>query len=218
MVPVPTMFDRGHSMEPERKILPAGILNPAKFSRDRQVDLCAECHNGIQREALAPTFSYVPGRPLSEYFKQLPSPDVKHPDVHGNQVGLLQRSKCYRSSTQMSCTTCHDVHSRRQSAEFYSQKCLTCHQWQSCGLSETLGHKIVNQCVHCHMPRRDQRNRLPDGWSGCARDDAKPLDQGLSEHAPARTRRNPTESLMRRPHSPSNKGQGIRSPIETIIS
>jgi hypothetical protein len=134
---------------------PPSILNPAKFSRDRQVDLCAECHNGIQREALAPTFSYVPGRPLSEYFKQLPSPDVEHPDVHGNQVGLLQRSKCYRSSTQMSCTTCHNVHSRRQSAEFYSQKCLTCHQWQSCGLSKTLGQKIVNQCVHCHMPTEE---------------------------------------------------------------
>jgi hypothetical protein len=132
-----------------------GILNPAKFSRDRQVDLCAECHNGIQREALAPTFSYVPGRPLSEYFKQLPSPDVEHPDVHGNQVGLLQRSKCYRSSAQMSCSTCHDVHSARQSVEFYSQKCLTCHQWQNCGMSKTLGHMIVDQCVHCHMPTEE---------------------------------------------------------------
>ena len=132
-----------------------GILNPAKFSRDRQVDLCAECHNGIQREALAPTFSYVPGRPLSEYFKQLPSPDVEHPDVHGNQVGLLQRSKCYRSSAQMSCSTCHDVHSTRRSAEFYSQKCLACHQWQNCGMSKTLGHKIVDQCVHCHMPTEE---------------------------------------------------------------
>ncbi len=131
------------------------ILNPAKFSRDRQVDLCAECHNGIQREALAPTFSYVPGRPLSDYFKPLPSPDVEHPDVHGNQVGLLQRSKCYRSSAQMSCSTCHDVHSGRQSAEFYSQKCLTCHQWQDCGISKTLGHKIVNGCVHCHMPTEE---------------------------------------------------------------
>jgi hypothetical protein len=131
------------------------VLNPAKFSRDRQVDLCAECHNGIQREALAPTFSYVPGRPLSDYFKPLPSPDVEHPDVHGNQVGLLQRSKCYRSSAQMNCSTCHDVHSGKRSVEFYSQKCLTCHQWQSCGLSKTLGIKILNQCVHCHMPTEE---------------------------------------------------------------
>ncbi len=130
----------------------SGILNPARFSRDRKVDLCAECHNGIQREALRPTFSYLPGQPLSEYFKPFPSPELEHPDVHGNQVGLLQRSKCYRSSPQMSCSTCHDVHSARQSAEFYSEKCLSCHQWQNCGMSKSLGHKIVSQCVDCHMP------------------------------------------------------------------
>ena len=51
------------------------ILNPAKFSRDRQLDLCALCHNGIQREATAAAFSYVPGKPLSEYFKPLAGRD-----------------------------------------------------------------------------------------------------------------------------------------------
>ncbi len=129
-----------------------GILNPANFPRDRQVDLCAECHNGIQRVGLAPTFSYVPGRPLSDYFKPLPSPDVEHPDVHGNQVGLLQRSKCYRSSNQMSCSTCHNVHTTTQSAVSYSQKCLSCHSWASCSLSKKIGHQIVNDCINCHMP------------------------------------------------------------------
>jgi hypothetical protein len=132
---------------------PLGILNPANFSRDRKVDLCAECHNGIQRKALAPTFSYLPGRPLSEYFKLLPSPDVEHPDVHGNQVGLLQKSKCYRSSEKMNCTICHDVHTTEHSAASYSLKCLACHQWQSCGMSKQMDHnKLVNGCVDCHMP------------------------------------------------------------------
>jgi len=128
------------------------IQNPANFSRDLQVDLCAECHNGIQREGLKPAFSYMPGRPLSEYFKQLPSPEVEHPDVHGNQVGLLQRSKCYRSSAEMSCSTCHNVHTTGQSLESYSQKCLSCHQWQSCGMSKKMGHAITNKCIDCHMP------------------------------------------------------------------
>ncbi len=128
------------------------ILNPAKFSRDRQVDLCAECHNGIQREALAPTFSYVPGRPLSEFFKQLSSPDVALPDVHGNQVGLLQRSKCYRSSEKLSCTTCHDVHQAGQPASAYSLKCLGCHQRQSCGMFGKVSEQVLNRCIDCHMP------------------------------------------------------------------
>ena len=129
-----------------------GILNPAKFSRDRQVDLCAECHNGTQREGLAPAFSYIPGRPLSDYFKPLPTTTAEHPDVHGNQVGLLQRSKCYLSAPNMSCSTCHDVHASEQPAASYSAKCLGCHQWQSCGVAKQMGHKIVSNCIDCHMP------------------------------------------------------------------
>jgi Cytochrome c554 and c-prime len=128
------------------------ILNPAKFSRDRKIDLCAECHNGIQRTPLAPAFSYVPGQPLGNYYKQLARADVEHPDVHGDQVGLLQRSKCYVSSKTMTCSTCHDVHAAEKPAETYSAKCLGCHKWQSCKLSAKLGHSIVNDCINCHMP------------------------------------------------------------------
>jgi|KBSMisStandDraft_5_1062788.scaffolds.fasta_scaffold00365_12 hypothetical protein len=130
----------------------SGILNPAKFSRERKVDLCAECHHGIQRTPLAPAFSYVPGQPLDKYYKQLAPADVEHPDVHGNQVGLLQRSKCYVSSKTMTCSTCHDVHTAEKPAQSYSAKCLGCHTWQSCKVSAKLGHKIVNDCISCHMP------------------------------------------------------------------
>ena len=128
------------------------ILNPAKLSRDRQIDLCALCHNGIQRQALAPAFSYVPGEPLENYFKPLPSDSLEHPDVHGNQVGLLQRSRCYLSSPNMTCSTCHDVHAPEQPAASYSTKCLACHQWQSCGVAKTMGHRIASNCIDCHMP------------------------------------------------------------------
>jgi hypothetical protein len=128
------------------------ILNPAKFSRDRQVDLCALCHNGIQREATAAAFSYIPGKSLSDYFKPMEVQSAEHPDVHGNQVGLLQRSRCYLSSPNMTCSTCHDVHAKEQPAAAYSSKCLTCHQWQSCGVSKTMGHSIASNCIDCHMP------------------------------------------------------------------
>lgn len=130
----------------------SGIINPGRFPRDRQVDLCGECHNGIQRESLAPAFSYIPGRSLTEYFKPLPSPELAHPDVHGNQVGLLQKSRCYLTSEKMSCSTCHDVHAGRNPAESYSPKCLGCHQWQSCGMARKIGASIVKDCINCHMP------------------------------------------------------------------
>ncbi|MDE3105292.1 MAG: hypothetical protein KGK08_08970 [Acidobacteriota bacterium] len=142
-----------HRQHPEAKQIPdTTILNPAHFSRERQLDLCAECHNGIQRTSLAPAFSYTPGHPLAEYFKPLPVPESDHPDVHGNQVGLLERSKCFQVSGTMTCSTCHNVHDREQTVATYSARCLTCHQWQACPTAKRMGHTSVTQCIGCHMP------------------------------------------------------------------
>src|ERR1700690_147607 len=41
------------------------ILNPARFSRDRQLDQCAWCHAGHGRQLL-PSFSYLSGEPLDK--------------------------------------------------------------------------------------------------------------------------------------------------------
>jgi hypothetical protein len=128
------------------------ILNPKRFSRDRQVDLCALCHSGTEREEVAPAFSFVPGQPFSNYFRPLASADVERPDVHGNQVGLLRRSRCFLASPTMSCSTCHDVHAAERPAAAYSGRCLTCHQWQSCGMAKKLGSGIADNCIDCHMP------------------------------------------------------------------
>jgi len=128
------------------------ILNPAKFSRDRQVDLCALCHNGIRSQELVPAFSFVPGKPLDNYLLPNEGDMAAHPDVHGNQVGLLEKSRCYLSSPNMSCSTCHDVHQPERPAATYSNRCLTCHQVESCGMSKTMGHKIADNCIDCHMP------------------------------------------------------------------
>jgi hypothetical protein len=128
------------------------ILNPAKFTRDRQVDLCALCHNGGQRNELAPAFTYRPGEALDRYFAPEPVDSTNQPDVHGNQVGLLKKSRCYQSSPAMSCSTCHNVHERERTTVEYSDRCLGCHRWQSCGVSRTLGSKIARNCIDCHMP------------------------------------------------------------------
>jgi hypothetical protein len=130
----------------------SAILNPAKFERDRQIDQCALCHNGTQREVLAPSFSYLPGEPLDRYLAPNPMDTVEAPDVHGNQVGLLKKSRCYLSSAAMTCSTCHNVHEPERNAAQYSDRCLTCHRWQSCGISKTMGSKIVKNCIDCHMP------------------------------------------------------------------
>ena len=133
----------------------SAILNPANFDRDRQVDQCALCHNGTTGKELLPAFSYLPGQPLDNYLLPNPADAEPHPDVHGNQVGLLKRSLCYLRSPAMTCSTCHDVHAPERSAASYSDRCLRCHQWQSCGVSKKLGSRIAENCIDCHMPLRE---------------------------------------------------------------
>jgi hypothetical protein len=128
-----------------------GIVNPDALPRDRQVEVCAQCHGGLGALRTA-AYTYVPGRPLGDYLElALPDPQGKV-DVHGNQVALLERSRCYQSSSKMSCTTCHDVHAPEREAAAYSDRCLTCHQPQNCGEYPKLGSTIAQNCIDCHMP------------------------------------------------------------------
>jgi hypothetical protein len=128
------------------------IVNPAKLSRERQLALCSLCHGGIG-VAKAPAFSFTVGNSLDDFIK-LEIPKADEPlDVHGNQVALLERSKCFQEST-MTCSTCHDVHVRQREAGEFSQKCLACHKVESCGLFPRRGRAIVGKCVDCHLPNQ----------------------------------------------------------------
>lgn len=129
-----------------------GILNPASLSRDRQIDICALCHNGLRDEQLAPSFSFTPGEELSKFLQPDSTQLAQTPNVHGNQVGLLRRSRCYLLSPNMACSTCHDIHAPERPAAEYSARCLNCHQIKACGMSKSMGAKIADDCIDCHMP------------------------------------------------------------------
>jgi hypothetical protein len=133
----------------------AAILNPSTFSRERRMDLCALCHNGTQRVELQPAFSYMPGKPVDDFFGPAPDAAPKQLDVHGNQVGLIKLSRCYISSPSMTCSTCHDVHARERTAASYSDRCLLCHRWQACGEARKMGSHIAANCIDCHMPMQE---------------------------------------------------------------
>jgi hypothetical protein len=98
-----------------------------------------------------PAFTYVAGKRLEDYLVLAERRPDEVVDVHDNQVALLSRCRCFRSS-QMTCLTCHDVHRTQRDVVALSGKCLTCHQEQSCGLFPTHGHALAGRCVDCHMP------------------------------------------------------------------
>jgi Cytochrome c554 and c-prime len=150
--------------EKSKSPLPAAtaILNPTHFSRDRQMDLCAWCHAGHGRP-LRPSFSYLPGEPLAEYI-DLPPPDPDASlDVHGNQVELLKQSRCYRSSN-MTCLTCHDVHTAQHDLAQFSQRCLSCHKPGSATFARA-DHPVTSNCIGCHMPKQET-NQIVFDWKG----------------------------------------------------
>ncbi|HEY6158971.1 MAG TPA: hypothetical protein VIV88_16095 [Gemmatimonadales bacterium] len=133
-----------------RPLLPRAIINPARLPRARLLDQCALCHSGTTPLRTA-AFSYVPGQPLEQRSDWRTRQDTTEIDVHGNQVALLERSRCFRSS-QMTCATCHDVHREQRDVVALSGRCLTCHTMQSCGLFPTRGQALAGRCVDCHMP------------------------------------------------------------------
>ena len=129
----------------------AEIINPVKLSRESQMDVCAQCHGG-RRIPTTDSFSYIPGEPLDKYYR-VDQANIGVPvDVHGNQVALLRQSRCYQGSTNLVCTTCHDVHQPQRDVEAFSDRCVKCHRAENCGEYPKLREKIVSACVNCHMP------------------------------------------------------------------
>jgi hypothetical protein len=144
-----------HSANSARSISASSIgtkpMPPLRLSRARQVDVCAQCHGGAG-EPIAPAFSFRPGEPLSDYVRLQPPNASDRLDVHGNQVNLLERSRCFQGSPEMSCSTCHDVHEPERAAADYSAKCLGCHRVDQCGMVRKVGTRIASNCIDCHMP------------------------------------------------------------------
>lgn len=127
------------------------IVRPAHLSRERQMDLCAQCHSNAITY-LGPAFSYVPGEPLDEHFRTI---TTKHPeDDHvANQVSYLRESKCFKASATLTCTTCHDPHRPKNAGSEAAQSaCLKCHQPADCDERQRLPAPVQDNCVGCHMP------------------------------------------------------------------
>ncbi len=128
------------------------IMNPARFPRERQMDLCAWCHAG-HGQPLLPSFSYRPGDQLDKYI-HFPPTDPNAPlDVHGNQVEMLKQSRCFRESA-MTCLTCHNVHAPQHNLADFSQHCLGCHKPDSATFAKP-NHKLSDNCIDCHMPKQE---------------------------------------------------------------
>lgn len=134
----------------------AFIIKNAALSKQQRLDACGLCHSGNDMLKLQSRFKFKMGDSLVRFF--LYPPDKKEMDVHGNQMGLLQKSLCFKNGSNMTCATCHDPHKNTTNdLAAYSQKCMTCHKQEThnfCPRFASIGESIKNNCIDCHMPKK----------------------------------------------------------------
>ena len=142
------------------------IVNPARLSPERQLDVCLQCH--LEAAAAAPRFrrsgrpvnSFQPGESLADYIVHfdLGDPNSEHPPdrFEIDSAGYrMRQSACFRLSRgAMTCTTCHDPHRKLRGEEavrHYRERCLSCHNRPSIAVH---GETPPGDCTACHMPKR----------------------------------------------------------------
>lgn len=141
-----------------------GIVNPAKLSPERRMEVCMQCHlettlgnipAKLQRLDRG-SFSYLAGQPLSEFAIFFDYAPGRRESRFEGLSGLyrLRKSRCYlESGGKLECTSCHDPHDMPRGGDavrHYSGVCLQCHSSKHPqGITATAA-----DCITCHMPKR----------------------------------------------------------------
>ena len=140
------------------------IVNPSKLDFARREDVCNQCHLQGQSQQLRygrQAFDFRPGMRLEDVWlifleDRRQSSTESAPAV--SQVEQMRSSACYgRSEGRFGCLTCHDAHTTpapAERAEFYRQRCQTCHSENgtACKLPFQDRNLEANSCIACHMP------------------------------------------------------------------
>ncbi|MCC7123662.1 MAG: tetratricopeptide repeat protein [Acidobacteria bacterium] len=148
------------------------IVNPGRLDRERQLEVCLQCHLEPTSSPLPfqlrrvdkPALSYVPGTPLADTFLFFDhAAPAAQADAHADKFEIagaayrLAKSACFQGS-QMTCVTCHNPHDvpRGQAAvQHYTAACRSCHQTvHAAGPPRVAGSGPRDTCMDCHMPRR----------------------------------------------------------------
>lgn len=147
----------------------AAIVNPARLPRERQMEVCMQCHlettslllpHSIQKFGRGPS-SYQPGEPLGNFmlfFDHAPGSKYQDDFEIAHSAYRLRKSQCFlKSANKLTCTTCHDPHDIPRGAEtaaHYNKICGDCHGSAVRHEVAAGKHTAESGCVGCHMTKR----------------------------------------------------------------
>ncbi|HYI93779.1 MAG TPA: tetratricopeptide repeat protein [Bryobacteraceae bacterium] len=133
------------------------IVNPAKLSYERQLEVCLQCHlesasrtlpDSVRRPGRT-SFSYRPGEPLGDfitYYEFEKSTAEDRITVNGAGYGMMKSACFLQSKGRLQCVTCHDPHRPVAPASHFTEVCRSCH---------AQAHETsTNDCARCHMQKR----------------------------------------------------------------
>jgi tetratricopeptide (TPR) repeat protein len=145
------------------------IVNPARLSAERQMDVCMQCHLETTSVELPQmirrfdrdVFSFRPGEPLGSYIVHFDADSGRDRFEIVNQAYRLRQSACFRNSGgRLTCNTCHNPHDIPRGAaavKWYREKCTGCHPAINAPDHPSLE---VADCASCHMPKRRTEDAL----------------------------------------------------------
>jgi len=158
------------------------IINPARLSKERSMDICLSCHlagrpHGAQTEYAWPV-GYTPGDVLSTYWKGFEPEGKVTPEfwldgtAKKNRVQGNTFVQSVMHDAHLQCANCHNSHNGLHTAMTIKSAtdnalCLTCHD---SGQKQHLKEKTVadhthhsatspgSRCIECHMAKTGENS------------------------------------------------------------
>lgn len=138
------------------------IVNPRHLSVDLRMAICQQCHMSGFGEATSLgrlRSEFRPGMPLELFVSVYTVPPGESKGRSVQQFEQMLESHCYTESAgTFDCITCHNPHekpAKGESASYFRERCLKCHQDKPCVAPEESRRKVADACTTCHMPRAE---------------------------------------------------------------
>ncbi len=149
------------------KMIDYSIVNPRRLSKKLQNDVCARCHlQGTMVLKNGKSFyDFKPGMALTDVMDVfMPSYEGGPPTlIMASHIERMMESACYlKTDGDISCIQCHNPHITvaETSRSVFNKVCADCHGIAADAhhKKETITNKSLDDCVQCHMLKRDSRD------------------------------------------------------------